>query len=147
MRGVLLVLLPGWPALALPAAPTVPIIERVVFTVSLEQDGSNLLPSVSRLPHRRLEPGALPSAALLAAMRRCGAGAVAEEMLKLEHEGAQVHVTAIVPKGSPTSGHAILRAVGTNMECFTPELQRMQSFGPNKQSVKNSTPQLESIRV
>jgi hypothetical protein len=74
-------------------------------------------------------PVPLPSAALVAAMSRCGSGHVDHSMLQVQHEGHRVQVRAIVPRSSPSSGTAILRAVGTDMDCFTPELrEELQQF-------------------
>ena len=127
--------LPLWQTLGAPiisAAPTHHAsIERITFSVSLGSgDGApsrwrSQQPPQQQQQQRKLTAyeGALPSHALLAAMRKCGAGDIAEEMLELEHRGAKVLITASIPEGAPTTGHAILRAVGSDMSCFTPALQ------------------------
>ena len=66
----------------------------------------------------------VPSKTLIAALQKCGARGLATEMLRLDHEGKEVKVTAVVPKDSWVKGDDIARAVGSDSRCFTPELQR-----------------------
>jgi len=139
MDGVVRLLL--WQVLGAPVVssdPTHAHIERITFSVSLEGGGvPSKWPSFQQQPHRQQQQrqrklsdvGPLPSKALLAAMEACGAGGLADEMLALEHRGVKIWITADVPEGSQTSGHAVLRAVGTDMSCFTPALQQeLQHF-------------------
>ena len=67
----------------------------------------------------------VPSEALLRAMRRCGAAGAAEQMVTLQRQGREVEVRVRVPHrdfGQVTGGD-IVRAVGSDMDCFTPELR------------------------
>ena len=138
MDGIVHLLL--WQVLGVPVVtdPMHAPIERITFSVSLEGGGvPSKWPSFQQQPHRQQQQrqrklsdvGPLPSKALLAAMEACGAGGLADEMLALEHRGVKIWITADVPEGSQSSGHAVLRAVGTDMSCFTPALQQeLQHF-------------------
>ena len=112
--------------------PTNARMERVTFSVTIGGDVPSKGPSSRMLATAATPPldvGPLPSKALLAAMEACGAGGLADEILELEHRGIKIVVNADVPEGAPTSGRAVLRAVGTDMSCFTPELQKeLQHF-------------------
>ena len=124
-----------WLVLAAPIVsfdPTDARIERVTFSVTIgggvpsKGSSARMLATAATPP---LDVGPLPSKALLAAMEACGAGGLADEIIELEHRGIKIVVTASVPEGSPTSGRAVLRAVGTDMSCFTPSLQEeLQHF-------------------
>ena len=124
-----------WLVLAAPIVsfdPTVARIERVTFSVTIgggvpsKGSSARMLATAATPP---VDVGPRPSKALLAAMEACGAGGLADEIIELEHRGIKIVVTASVPEGSPTSGRAVLRAVGTDMSCFTPSLQEeLQHF-------------------
>ena len=124
-----------WLVLAAPIVsfdPTDARIERVTFSVTIgggvpsKGSSARMLATAATPP---VDVGPLPSKALLAAMEACGAGGLADEIIELEHRGIKIVVTASVPEGSPTSGRAVLRAVGTDMSCFTPSLQEeLQHF-------------------
>ena len=62
----------------------------------------------------------LPSETLLATLRKCGSGELADTFVSLEAQGKEVRVEVHVP--TPT-GDDVVRAVGSDQECFTPELR------------------------